>query len=287
MRLDPNDTQVAMEYAFLCYEAKEVAQARRIFDRVRKTGNATAGQAFQNIDGPLAAGIARWQQAIELGANDFSAHYELASLAEQRDDLALAADHYERAWRILPDRRSVLVDLGRVWKALNGKRRCDSGAAGGIAGRGGAGHPAGLMKLVALGVSAKVVVIVENQDASAVAGVFLKEMCSRQTTDASANDYEVVLFLRLGRSTHLVPKPAVSHLVCNFKGTFVASPHAREDWRIVIRRCFRHVFGLEACQPPGGECRSRSQRHSIEEVAAPDGTVHSQVSIGRVLHGGP
>lgn len=135
MRLDPNDTQVAMEYAFLCYEAKETAQARRIFDRVRKTGNATAEQAFQNIDGPLAAGIARWQQAIELGANDFSTHYELASLAEQRDDLALAADHYERAWRILPDRRSVLVDLGRVWKALN--RNADATAALLAATRGG------------------------------------------------------------------------------------------------------------------------------------------------------
>jgi Flp pilus assembly protein TadD len=119
MRLEPNDIQVAMEYAFLCYETKQQAQARRVFDRVRKMGNPTAERAFQNIDAPLAAGIQRWQEAIAGGADNFSAHFELAVLAEQRDELELAAEHYEKAWRILPDRRSVLVDLGRVLKSLN------------------------------------------------------------------------------------------------------------------------------------------------------------------------
>ena len=119
MRLDAKDDQVAMEYAFLCNEAKQQAEARRIFDRIRKTGNAVAEQAFQNIDKPLAAGIARWKGAIAMGADNFSSHFELATLAEQRDELDLAAEQYEKAWRILPDRPSVLVDLGRVWLALN------------------------------------------------------------------------------------------------------------------------------------------------------------------------
>ncbi len=135
MEIDPNDTQVAMEYAFLCYETKEQQQARRIFDRIRKTGDATAEQAFQNIDAPLAAGIERWKKAIEMGADNFSAHFELATLAEQRDELALAAEHYEKAWRLLPDRRSVLVDLGRVWKALGPHRRRHGRVAGRLARR--------------------------------------------------------------------------------------------------------------------------------------------------------
>ena len=135
MRLDPADNQVALEYAFLCHEAKEQAQARRIFDRIRKTGNTTAEQAFRNIDTPLAAGIVRWKAAIAGGAYNFSAHFELATLAEQRDELVLAAEHYEKAWRILPGRRSVLVDLGRVWKALD--REQDSIAALLAASRGG------------------------------------------------------------------------------------------------------------------------------------------------------
>jgi Tfp pilus assembly protein PilF len=123
MRLDPRDIHVALEYAFLCYETKQQAEARRIFDRIRKTGDpasaATAEQAFQNIDAPLHAGIERWTKALELNPGNFSAHQELASLADQRDELELAAGHYLAAWRILPDRKTVLLDLGRVWKALN------------------------------------------------------------------------------------------------------------------------------------------------------------------------
>lgn len=118
MRLDPGDQNVAMEYAFLCYESKQQAEARRIFDRIRKSGNATAEQAFQNIDRPLAEGIARWQEALRLAPDNFSAHEDLARLAEQRDDLTLAAEHYGIAWRLKPGERSLLLDMGRVWKAL-------------------------------------------------------------------------------------------------------------------------------------------------------------------------
>jgi Flp pilus assembly protein TadD len=126
LHIQPDDVQAALEYAFLCYETKQQAEARRIFDRLRKTGNTVAEQAFENIDAPLRAGIARWEDAIANGADNFSAHFELASLAEQRDELPLAAEQYERAWRILPDRRSVLVDLGRVWKALGQTERADA-----------------------------------------------------------------------------------------------------------------------------------------------------------------
>ena len=118
VRLDDSDDHVAMEYAFLCYETKQQSAARRIFDRIRKNGNATAEEAFQNIDRPLAEGIARWSIAVELTPDNFSAHQELGTLAEQRDDLQLAAEHYEEAWRLRPDERSLLLDMGRVWKQL-------------------------------------------------------------------------------------------------------------------------------------------------------------------------
>jgi tetratricopeptide (TPR) repeat protein len=124
MELDPKDESVALEFAFLSFEAKDdqvpnKALARRIFDRFRHTGNATAERAFQNIDAPLKQGIERWTQALQIGPESFSAHYELAQLAEQRDDLALAEDHYLKAWRMLPARKSVLLDLGRVRKQHN------------------------------------------------------------------------------------------------------------------------------------------------------------------------
>ncbi|MCX6628357.1 MAG: hypothetical protein NTW28_12095 [Candidatus Solibacter sp.] len=52
MRLDPTDATATLEYAFLCYQTKQQAEARRVFDRLRRTGNATAEQALHNIDVP-------------------------------------------------------------------------------------------------------------------------------------------------------------------------------------------------------------------------------------------
>ena len=123
MRLDPADFHVALEYAFLCHDTNRKAAARRVFDRVRQAGDPesrkTAEEAFRNVDGPLAAGIARWTEAIRVGGANRGAHYDLAVLAEERDELELAAGQYEKAWRLDPSKRSVLVDLGRVLKALN------------------------------------------------------------------------------------------------------------------------------------------------------------------------
>ena len=118
MRLDPRDDHVALEYAFLCYETKQQAIARRVFDRIRKTGDATATQAFENIDRPLRDGIVRWTKALEVSPDNFSAHEDLARLAEQRDELPLAADHYQKAWALRPDRRSLLLDIGRVYREM-------------------------------------------------------------------------------------------------------------------------------------------------------------------------
>jgi cytochrome c-type biogenesis protein CcmH/NrfG len=126
MRLDPADLHLALEYAFLCFEARDnaparKAEARRIFERIRHSSDATlsatASQAFQNIDAPLESGIARWQQVLATAPPTFSALYELAQLAEQRDELALAAANYKAAFQLLPERKSVLIELAHVEKA--------------------------------------------------------------------------------------------------------------------------------------------------------------------------
>ena len=128
MRLNTADETAALEYAFLCNDTKMPIEARRTFDRLRKRSSAatrtTAEQAFQNIDKPLAAGIARWQQALARSANPldislYSAHLELAQLAEQRDELPLAAEQYEICRRMKPNNPGLLLDLARVWQQLN------------------------------------------------------------------------------------------------------------------------------------------------------------------------
>lgn len=117
VRLDPADRQAALEYAFLCSETNRRAEARRIFDRLRKEGDATAEAAFQSIDRPLAEGIARWSAVVESSPDNYSARRELARLAEERGELDLAAENCLAAWRLRPNDRDLLVDLGRIRQA--------------------------------------------------------------------------------------------------------------------------------------------------------------------------
>jgi tetratricopeptide (TPR) repeat protein len=128
LKLNANDETAGLEYAFLCFETKQQIEARRMFDRLRKRGSAatraTAEQAFQNIDRPLADGIARWQQALARSPNAnelpmFSAHWELAQLAELRDELPLAVEQYEICRKLKPDLEELLLHLARVWQQLN------------------------------------------------------------------------------------------------------------------------------------------------------------------------
>lgn len=135
MQLDPPDERIALEYAFLCHETRRTAEARRIFDRLRKTGNATAAQAFDNIDRPLEEGIARWSAVVASAPDNFSARVELARLCEQRDELGPAANAYLAAWRLRPLERDLLVGAGRALLGLG--RTAEATAALLAASRGG------------------------------------------------------------------------------------------------------------------------------------------------------
>ena len=122
LQQDPANEHLALEYAYLCFETRKPVEARRTFARLARDAKdakirESAAAAFQNVDGPLAVGIERWRKAVVETPNAFSAHQELAQLAEQRDELNLASQHYEYAWRLRRDMRSFLLDLGRVWQA--------------------------------------------------------------------------------------------------------------------------------------------------------------------------
>lgn len=128
LTLNPKDEAAALEFAFLAFETKKPIEARRMFDRLRRSANpqtrATAEQAFQNVDKPLADGIARWKQALERTdkPNDismFSAHWELAQIAELRDELPLAAEQFAICHEVKPQLSEILLILARVWQALD------------------------------------------------------------------------------------------------------------------------------------------------------------------------
>ncbi len=122
-RTDPADETSALEYAFLCYETRLVQEARRVFHSLSLSARdesvrRTAAEAFERVDRPLRDGIAQWSEAVRRAPQQWSAHEELARLAEQRDELTLAAEHYELAWKLRPQKYELLIDLARVWREL-------------------------------------------------------------------------------------------------------------------------------------------------------------------------
>ncbi len=128
LKLNSKDETAALEYAFLAYETKKPVEARRTFDKLRHSANpttrATAEQAFQNIDRPLAEGIARWQDAIRKAANPddlsfYSAHWELAELAELREEYSLAAEQYAICRKLKPKLSELLLLEAGVLRKLN------------------------------------------------------------------------------------------------------------------------------------------------------------------------
>jgi len=137
-RRDSHDWRAWLEYAFLCHETQRVAEARRVFARARAEApepyRTTASEAFDRVDGTLAAGIERWRAAIAERPDSDTVHEELAQLAEAREDWALAGEHYAAAWSLKPSKKALLLALGRVRAAQGdgeGARRAYVAAARG------------------------------------------------------------------------------------------------------------------------------------------------------------
>jgi tetratricopeptide (TPR) repeat protein len=137
-RRNPDDWRARLESAFLCHETQRVAEARRTFAEVREEApepyRTTASEAFDRVDGALAEGIARWQAAIAERPDSDTVHEELAQLAEARDDWTLAARHYAAAWALKPEKKGLVLALGRVRSAQGdreGARRAFVAAARG------------------------------------------------------------------------------------------------------------------------------------------------------------
>src|SRR4029077_19331932 len=78
----------------------------------------------------------------------------------------------------------------------------------------------GGMKLVALGVPAKIVVIVENQHARLWSGLFTVEIGSRQTADSRADDDQII---RIRVGSGVVPALSVAQRMRDLPRSIVAS----------------------------------------------------------------
>src|SRR5207302_10270042 len=90
-------------------------------------------------------------------------------------------------------------------------------------------------KLIALGMTAEIIVIVENQDSS-VGICFTKEMSGCKSADTASHDDQVVGFLGIFWFSGGIPERAIAQTVRGLKRSRMTSPHARKSRRIVNPR---------------------------------------------------
>src|ERR1017187_10448958 len=128
------------------------------------------------------------------------------------------------------------------------------------------------MKLVPLGMPAKVVVVFKNQDACRVARALTVEICRRKSAESSPDDHEIIGFVALCGLASILPKCAIVQTMRDFKLTRMTATQSRVHGRVValVVLWFAGVIRTEsvACPSPQFcpalkstplECRRESQ----------------------------
>src|SRR5580700_10556264 len=143
------------------------------------------------------------------------------------------------------------------------------------------------MKLISLGVAAKIIVIVKNEDARGTAGLLAIEIGRRQTTDAATDHDQIVFLAGVDRLAGFIPEGSVAQCVCDFERPGMTSPHSVERWRIVagpiLRGSCRRLRREHSPQPRAGKGSTHSHRHAVQEIAARDVAVHAEFAIARSM----
>src|SRR4029077_9550379 len=97
------------------------------------------------------------------------------------------------------------------------------------------------MKLITLGVTTEVIMILEDQDARLWAGMLAIKIRRSQSTDA-APDYNQIVSLSI--RSRIVPMLAIAQGVRHFPRAIVASAQACFRGRIVVRKIFFFCHGV-------------------------------------------
>src|SRR5262249_48473195 len=102
-------------------------------------------------------------------------------------------------------------------------------------------------ELVALGMTAEIIVVLENEDAR-IRIRFAIEIRRGKAADASADDDQIKLLPCFDRFSGVLPEVPVAHAVSDLERTDVASAQPGQRRRIVIRRFLGIKILLKCCQ---------------------------------------
>ncbi|MCC6265206.1 MAG: tetratricopeptide repeat protein [Bryobacterales bacterium] len=127
LRRDPNDSYLALEYAFLCHETNKPAEAWALFRKLRDTANpehrATAKRVFEAMDAELLSRGARLEEALRRDPGNYGSHLELARARRIRNEFSAAASEFEAAYRLKKQYPEVLLELSDALRRAGDEAR--------------------------------------------------------------------------------------------------------------------------------------------------------------------
>jgi hypothetical protein len=138
------------------------------------------------------------------------------------------------------------------------------------------------LEFIAFGVSAEVVVVIEQQDAGVGSGELSVEECCGETADTGADDDQVV---GLAVGDGFGPFFAVAQGVGGFPGAVVTAAHPGQGGRVVAGIFLGSEWRLrnaESFNPQRVGSQERGpygDTHAIQEIAARDLLEHAQFAI--------
>src|SRR6202166_5298941 len=133
-------------------------------------------------------------------------------------------------------------------------------------------------ELVALGVSAKVVVVIENENAGVRASRLAIEVSGRKAADAAPYDDEIVGFAGVLRGAGCVPESAVAQGVRGVGRAGMAAAQSGERGRIVCVGLLGDAVASGE-QLPRHHGSSGSYGHAVQKVTARVVAFHSQFAV--------
>jgi hypothetical protein len=148
-------------------------------------------------------------------------------------------------------------------------------------------QPAAELKLVALGMAAEIVMVVENEDTGVLAPR-AEEIRRREPADAAAHDHQIVAFADIGDLVCLRPEIAVAQAVSGFETADMTPAQPGQCRRIVAGAVLRCRWGrLGGCGRPGeqaaGDTAANGHGDAIEKIAPRDRGIHAQIAIASGL----
>jgi hypothetical protein len=136
------------------------------------------------------------------------------------------------------------------------------------------------LKLVALGVTAKIIMVVQQQDARPGRGSRPKKMRGRKTADAGADHDQIV---RLAGIDTLRPSGSISQRMRTLERARMATPHAIQERRVITGQVLggnRSSNGIRrmGLEQWAGQCRRTGNQRTLQKIAAWNGALLTELA---------